>query len=120
MKHVNLISLVAGVFILIVSCGENKQSAQADSKETKAIVENEVDEIENKIKEAMSAAPSSISENATILDYPEDPNGEKIVLRKGTNEWFCLPDNPHMPGKNPMCIDRQMKELHLKLDVVKK
>jgi hypothetical protein len=59
----------------------------------------------------MSAAPSSISENATILDYPTEPGGQNIVLRKGTNGWTCRPDNPHMPGKNPMCVDSQIIEL---------
>jgi hypothetical protein len=68
-------------------------------------------EIQKKIEEAMSAAPSSISANATILDYSPEPGGEKIVLRQGTNGWTCLPDNPHMPGNNPMCVDPQMIEL---------
>ncbi len=64
-----------------------------------------------KIEEAMSAAPPSISANATILDYPSEPGGEKIVLRKGSNGWICLPDNPNMPGNNPMCVDSQLIEL---------
>ena len=64
-----------------------------------------------KIEDAMSAAPPSISANATILDYPAEPGGEKIVLRKGTNGWTCLPDNPNLPAKNPMCVDDQWMEL---------
>lgn len=64
-----------------------------------------------KIEEAMSAAPPSISANATILDYPKEPGGKKIVLRKGTNGWTCRPDNPHIPGYNPMCVDSQVFEL---------
>lgn len=66
---------------------------------------------QKKIEEAMSAAPPSISTNATILDYSSEPGGEPIVLRKGTNGWTCFPDNPHMPGKNPMCVDSQLIEL---------
>lgn len=68
-------------------------------------------DIQAKIEEAMSAGPLSISAHATILDYPKTPGGEKTVLRKGTNGWTCLPDNPHMPGNNPMCVDSQLIEL---------
>lgn len=60
-----------------------------------------------RIKSAMSAAPPSISANATILDYPSDPGGEKVLLRQGINEWTCLPDNPDLPAENPMCVDDQ-------------
>lgn len=65
---------------------------------------------DKKIKEAMSAAPPSISANATILDNPLKPTGNKEVLRKGTNEWTCFPDNPNMPGQNPRCFDPQAME----------
>ncbi len=51
-----------------------------------------------KIKRAMSAAPSSISQDATILD------SDGTLLKKGTNGWTCLPDV--MPNdKNPICND---------------
>lgn len=48
---------------------------------------------------AESAGPSSLSKNATILD--EDGN----VLRKGTNGWTCMPDNPRTPGTDSMCMN---------------
>ncbi|WP_340113023.1 hypothetical protein [Maribellus mangrovi] len=73
--------------------------------------EAQSEEVKRKIEEAMSAAPPSISANATILNYPAEPGGDKVILRQGTNEWTCLPDNPHMPGHNPMCVDAQMIEL---------
>jgi hypothetical protein len=50
------------------------------------------------IKSAMSAGPSSISADATILDW------EMNVLREGTNEWTCLPDRPDTEGADPWCI----------------
>ena len=51
----------------------------------------------NLIAQAMSAAPSSISADATIMD------GGK-VLREGSNGWVCMPHT--MPGDNaPMCND---------------
>jgi len=51
------------------------------------------------IASAESAGPASISKNATIKDW------NMKVLRKGTNEWTCLPDNPGTPGTDPWCVN---------------
>ncbi len=59
-----------------------------------------------KIQNAMSAAPKAISRNATIMDWPEKEGAEPTVLRKGKNEWTCLPDDPSSPGNDPMCLDK--------------
>jgi len=59
-----------------------------------------------KIQSAMSAAPRGISKDATILDYPEKEGGEPVVLRKGTNEWTCFPDDSTTPSADPMCLDK--------------
>ena len=48
---------------------------------------------------ADSAAPASLSKNATIMDR------KGTVLRKGTNGWMCIPDNPDTPGTDPMCMN---------------
>lgn len=50
------------------------------------------------IRSAMSAGPTSISAEATIMDW------EMNVLREGTNEWTCLPDRPDTSGNDPWCI----------------
>ncbi|MEE9230619.1 MAG: hypothetical protein V3U86_07930 [Acidobacteriota bacterium] len=51
-----------------------------------------------KIDRAMSAAPESVSKDATIMDV------DGAVLRKGINGWICMPGI--MPGDNhPMCND---------------
>ena len=50
------------------------------------------------IQSAMSAAPTSVSARATIMDW------EFKVLRKGTNEWTCLPDRQDTPGADPWCV----------------
>jgi hypothetical protein len=65
---------------------------------------------EDKIKEAMSSAPESVSANATILDWPSEEGGEMPVLREGTNGWTCLPDMGDTPGRNPMCLDEPWLE----------
>ncbi len=61
---------------------------------------------ERKIQNAMSAGPKTISAKATILDWPEKEGGEMVVLRKGTNDWTCLPDDPSSPGNDPSCWDK--------------
>ena len=48
---------------------------------------------------AENAGPSSLSKHATIMD------GNGNVLRKGTNGWTCMPDNPSTPGRDPMCMN---------------
>jgi hypothetical protein len=52
------------------------------------------DDVDDRIADAMSAAPASISENATILTYPDAETGEMTVLREGTNDWVCLTSSP--------------------------
>jgi hypothetical protein len=59
------------------------------------------------IKSAMSAAPASVSANATIVDW------EMNVLREGSNDWTCLPNRADTPGEDPWCItDAWMNFLH--------
>ncbi|MBT8095923.1 MAG: hypothetical protein KJO19_02745 [Woeseia sp.] len=54
----------------------------------------------SKIARAMSAAPASISAEATIIDV------DGTVLREGSNGWTCLPGVPLIPGDmHPMCND---------------
>jgi len=54
----------------------------------------------------MSAGPAAITAEATTLDWPSDPAGERIGLRQGTNEWTCYTDWPATPGNDPMCLDQ--------------
>lgn len=62
---------------------------------------------EAKIQDAQSAAPESVANNATVMDFPEKEGGDLIELQKGTNNWTCFPDYPPSPGKDPMCVDKQ-------------
>jgi hypothetical protein len=63
-------------------------------------------ETQTKIAVAMSAAPVSVAEKATILDNALDANGKFVVLRQGSNGWFCLPDAHGTPGPDPWCFDQ--------------
>jgi hypothetical protein len=53
---------------------------------------------------AMTAAPKDVAANATIV-VPDSKGGMR-TLRKGTNGFTCMPDNPETPGPDPMCWDK--------------
>jgi hypothetical protein len=55
------------------------------------------------IMSAMSAAPINVSAEATIIAM--DAKGKMRTLRKGHNNFTCMPDNPATPGPDPMCMD---------------
>jgi hypothetical protein len=58
---------------------------------------------QDRIDQAQSAAPPSISADATIVD-----NGQVIV--EGNNGWTCMPDT--LPGDNaPICVDGVWMEM---------
>jgi hypothetical protein len=63
---------------------------------------------EDIIKSAMTAAPSAVARDATIVDVSSD--GKTRVVRKGTNGFTCLADNPNSPGPDPMCGDQNAME----------
>jgi hypothetical protein len=58
-----------------------------------------------KVENAMSAAPSTMSATATILDNALDDAGKFVVLREGSADWACFPDVPATPRNDPTCVD---------------
>jgi hypothetical protein len=56
------------------------------------------------IADAVSAAPPAIGRNATVISM--DAKGAMTTLRKGSNGWTCIPDDPGTPGDDPMCVDK--------------
>jgi hypothetical protein len=57
-----------------------------------------------KIISAESAAPESITREATVMDV------DQTILRAGTNGWTCFPDFPDTLGGDPMCLDAPWME----------
>lgn len=94
------LTLLSCVLLLTAGSTDAQTQAPASAPKTRAW----------KIQNATSAAPASISKNATVLDWPEKEGGEPTVLRKGTNEWTCFPDDPSTPGNDPMCLDKTWLE----------
>ena len=60
------------------------------------------------IKSATSAAPAAVGRNATVVAMGAD--GKMRTVRKGTNGFTCMPDNPSTPGPDPMCMDANAME----------
>jgi hypothetical protein len=54
---------------------------------------------EETIANAVAAAPKAVGENATVMDW------DMKTLRKGTNNFTCLPDDPTTPTNDPICVD---------------
>ncbi|HEU4664215.1 MAG TPA: hypothetical protein VFS55_09320 [Dokdonella sp.] len=54
------------------------------------------------IASAMKAAPVNVAKGATVVGM--DGSGMR-TLRKGSNGFTCMPDNPATPGPDPMCMD---------------
>src|SRR5688572_15958947 len=103
---------LACLVLVLAGCQPMPVSAPAaiDAPAEEATVEadEEVTEAmsaEEKIANAMSAGPSSVSADAVILDWPSEAGGELIELRAGTNGWACYPDDPGTPVNDPICAD---------------
>jgi len=66
-----------------------------------------------KIADALRAGPTFITKDATVLDWPSAPGGEYRLVRRGSNEWTCLPAIPGYPHdaidaafkREPGCYD---------------
>jgi hypothetical protein len=74
----------------ITSSNESSSMSSDDSKEVK-------------IARAMSAGPASVANAATIVDT--DAQGNRVILREGSNGFTCMPGNPNVVGEPPMCMD---------------
>ena len=58
------------------------------------------DESGDLVKDALSAAPESISSIATVKNW------DGTVLKEGSDEWVCYPSMPDRQGFCPMCLDK--------------
>src|ERR1700761_6902366 len=58
-----------------------------------------------KIADALRAGPAFITKDATVLDWSSAPGGEYRLLRKGSNDWTCLPAIPGYSHDEPRCFD---------------
>jgi len=92
MPHLSksLTSSLALLSLTVLAIGAAGADEPADAAET----------AEQKIARAITAAPSDITDNATIMDV------DGTILREGSNGWVCLPGVGLIPGdRHPMCND---------------
>ena len=85
--------LVAGSAIVLTA------AARAEEPKTASAPTNS-----QLIASAMAAAPPKVAAGATIVTM--EASGTMRTLRKGTNAFTCMPDNPATPGPDPMCMDK--------------
>ena len=64
-----------------------------------------------KIADALRGGPAFITKDATVLDWPSAPGGEYRLLRKGSNEWTCLPAIPGYASAAMELNDRLATEI---------
>jgi hypothetical protein len=69
--------VLAVAFFLVATAQAQQKAPQSDAE---------------LIASAMAAAPKNIAEDATIVAM--DDKGGMRTLRKGTNGFTCMPDNP--------------------------
>lgn len=91
------------VFFLIAAtvCASTALAAETSATAKKVAAKTPTDA--QLIASAMQAAPRSVSKAATIVAMEAD--GKMRTLRKGSNGFTCMPDNPATPGPDPMCMD---------------
>jgi hypothetical protein len=59
------------------------------------------------IAQAVSAAPESLRAGATVINY--DAKGEPMVLRQGTNNIVCTPNQPGGAGFSVNCYNSVLR-----------
>ena len=59
------------------------------------------------IKAALLAAPSDKRANAMVYGYND--KGEFVVLRKGSNEFICIGDDPKTAGLSVSCYHKDLE-----------
>ena len=96
-KQTQPISLLMGAALITLTCGVYAADTPAQTTAKAAPTDAEL------IASAESAAPPNVGKHATIIAMGAD--GKMRTLRKGTNNFTCMPDNPATPGPDPMCMD---------------
>jgi hypothetical protein len=71
-----------------------------------ALAAAEIPSAEWQIKTAVLAAPKADRAAATVLGY--DPNGALVSLRKGSNSFICLADDPKQKGFSVACYHKDL------------
>lgn len=74
---------------------------------TQAFAQTTAPPPELQIKTAILAAPADKRDGATVYGY--SGKNEYIILRKGTNEYVCLADDPSQKDLNVSCYHKDLE-----------
>jgi hypothetical protein len=94
------LSLVAALSVMVGFADVPHATAgkkPATVKDVKSLSEHE------QVKLALSAAPSRIAKDASVMIYGTD--GKLTEAKKGTNGFICVPTVMNLPDPDPMCMD---------------
>jgi hypothetical protein len=97
---------VTGWVVTSVNLGAQSHGRQGSAHATPMTAKPMMMSKDQKIANAVSAAPREISAGATVLDWPAKEGDAPPLLRAGTNGWTCLPDMPDTEGNDPACLDQ--------------
>ena len=97
MRRMAMFAVLVVCLALQIARSQQKPAKQKEGNSAKADVN------EAKIARALSAAPSSVSDGARIVD--RDENGAETVLREGNNGFTCFPGHPGVVGDFPYCAN---------------
>ena len=110
-------SLMASAFCLVTIIGTagaaESNAASSNTMPMSGSAASATPSTQDMIKSAMAAAPAAIAKDATIIVMGAD--GKMTTLRKGTNGFTCMPDDPTTPGPDPMCMDANSLEFVMAL-----
>lgn len=98
--------IVAFIGLSIVLCSCNSASKESQKKNAEVVIEKQESVLhhpknqqltrDQQIVCAVKAAPKKARENAKVYGYNQ--NGDLVVLRKGSNEFICIADDPKKDG----------------------
>lgn len=98
-RHVALSALMAAGAMTLTPAARAQQPKAAPPTDAQLIAS------------AMTAAPAKVAAAATVVTMGAD--GTMRTVRKGTNSFTCMPDDPATPGPDPACMDKNsMDWLH--------
>lgn len=87
--------------LVVVACQSKATDSAADRNASRVPLATEFPRSDSAvIASATSAAPPGIAAAASVMVVRT-----MRIVRRGTNSWTCMPDNPSVPGNMPMCSD---------------
>ena len=106
MRDYRLLLVIGSIAVFqIAALGQGQKPPAAAPSSAKQAMSPAMSK-DDMIKNALSAAPAGIAKDATVMQPGATMSAPMTELKKGTNGWTCLPDDPNTPANDPMCVDK--------------